>query len=280
MMPELVAARSKRGARQRDVHDRSMRCNHSRVCYVPDPELDSGREQRACLAARGGQESWRRAERQRSLAARDGSANTTQRHAGFAGSGSRRLRAAAILAVLSAGVRKNELISLNATDLSDADGVLTLRVRRTRTESRVGERSVQLPPDAATLLRRYWAGERLQSGQHETSDTESHAAPLFWTLGRQGRCRRTRITGHAVNYWLERLRRRMGLEQRLTAHSPTNPYAKGPCYFADPTTSAFRVRRLPDRARYESNPPVGRRRWPNRYDGRNAVRRNPPPASA
>jgi hypothetical protein len=131
------------------------------------------------------------------------------------------LRAAAILAVLSAGVRKNELINLDATDLSDAEGVLTLLIRRTRSESRVRERSVQLPPDAATLLRRYWARERLQSSQRAATDDAS--SPLFWTLGRHGRCRRTRITGHAVNYWLEQLRRRMGLEQRLTARSLTKP---------------------------------------------------------
>ena len=135
------------------------------------------------------------------------------------------LRAAAILAVLSAGVRKNELINLDATDLRDSEGVLTLRIRRTRSESRVRERSVQLPSDAAALLRRYWARERLQSSQRvaEPLETEPGGSPLFWTLGRHGRCRRTRITGHAVNYWLERLRRRMGLEQRLTARSLTKP---------------------------------------------------------
>ena len=37
-------------------------------------------------------------------------------------------------------------------------------------------------------------------------------AHMFWTLGRHGRCRRTRITGHAVSYWLEQVRRRGGLD--------------------------------------------------------------------
>jgi site-specific recombinase XerD len=135
------------------------------------------------------------------------------------------LRAAAILAVLCAGVRKNELIALDAADLSEVDGVLTLRIRRLRSESRVRERSVQVPPDAASLLRRYWARERVQASAAAPLATAaaSDQTPLFWTLGRHGRCRRTRITGHAVNYWLEQLRRRLGLDQRLTARSLAKP---------------------------------------------------------
>jgi hypothetical protein len=114
---------------------------------------------------------------------------------------------------------------LRAGNLTDDAGVLTLLIRRTRNESRVRERSVQLPADAATLLRRYWARERLQASQcaAQAAIADEASSPLFWTLGRHGRCRRTRITGHAVNYWLEQLRRRMGLEQRLTARSLTKP---------------------------------------------------------
>ena len=72
-------------------------------------------------------------------------------------------------------------------------------------------------PEAASLVRRYWARERLAQQPPE--------APLFWTLGRHGRCRRTRVTGHAVNYWLEQLRRRGGLEGRLTSRSLRQPPA-------------------------------------------------------
>jgi len=121
------------------------------------------------------------------------------------------LRAGALLVVLCAGVRKNELVGLDVGDVSEVNGGLHLQIRRSRPGSRVKERSVLLGGDGSSLLRLYWLGERL--AQH------AHNAPLFWTLGRHGRCRRTRITGHAVNYWLEQLRRRAGFEQRLTTRS-------------------------------------------------------------
>jgi integrase len=121
------------------------------------------------------------------------------------------LRAGAILAVLCAGIRKHELVGLDVGDVREIDGVLSLCVRRTRRGSRAQERVVVLGPENAAMLRDYWVREHLaQQGRDE---------PLFWTLGRHGRCRRTRITGHAVNYWLEQLRRRGGIEQRLTSRS-------------------------------------------------------------
>ena len=121
------------------------------------------------------------------------------------------LRAAAILAVLCAGVRKHELVGLDVGDVREEGGVLSLCVRRTREGSRARERMVALGSENAALLREYWRREALARQDFD--------APLFWTLGRHGRCRRTRITGHAVNYWLEQLRRRSGLEQRLTSRS-------------------------------------------------------------
>ncbi len=137
------------------------------------------------------------------------------------------LRAAAILAVLSVGIRKNELIALDFSDLSDSGGALELRIRRAHVKSRVRERSVVLTAEAASLLRRYWLRQR--TSRHAQALTEqdarqgSEAQPLFWTLGRHGLCRRTRITGHAVNYWLEQLRRRGGFDERLTARSLIKP---------------------------------------------------------
>ena len=121
------------------------------------------------------------------------------------------LRAGAMLAVLCAGVRKNELVGLDVSDVRETDGVVALNIRHTRTPSRAKERVVLLSAEGAALLRRYWVHERLALHPPE--------APLFWTLGRHGRCRRTRVTGHAVNYWLEQLRRRAGFTQRLTTRS-------------------------------------------------------------
>lgn len=134
------------------------------------------------------------------------------------------LRAAAILAVLSVGVRKNELIALDFSDLSETHGALQLRIRRTKQKSRVRERSVLVTAEAASLLRRYWLRER--TTRHARALPSAGALdgqPLFWTLGRHGLCRRTRITGHAVNYWLEQLRRRGGFDERLTARSLIKP---------------------------------------------------------
>ena len=127
------------------------------------------------------------------------------------------LRAGAMLAVLCAGLRKNELVGLDVGDVSEVDGSLALRVRPVRAQNARAARWVPLSPEAASLVRRYWARERLAQQPPE--------APLFWTLGRHGRCRRTRVTGHAVNYWLEQLRRRGGLEGRLTSRSLRHPPA-------------------------------------------------------
>jgi site-specific recombinase XerD len=125
------------------------------------------------------------------------------------------LRAGAMLAVLCAGVRKNELVGLDVGDLREVDGVLGLSIRRTRQPSRAKVRLVLLGAETSALLRRYWVHERLAQQPPE--------APLFWTLGRHGRCRRTRVTGHAVVYWLEQLRRRAGLTQRLTSRALRRP---------------------------------------------------------
>lgn len=134
------------------------------------------------------------------------------------------LRAGAILAVLCAGVRKNELVALDVGDVGESEGSLALRIRRSRPNSRTKDRVVLLSPESASLLRRYWARERL--GQQATD------APLFWTLGRHGRCTKQRITGHAVNYWLEQLRRRGGLEKRLTPRALRGPLLEAPLAFA------------------------------------------------
>ena len=144
------------------------------------------------------------------------------------------LRAGAILAVLCAGVRKNELLSLDVADLSEVDGVMRLRIRRAHEQSRVKERVVPLAADAASLLRRYRARERLSQ--------QAADAPLFWTLGRHGRCRRTRITGHAVNYWLEQLRRRAGIEERLTSRTLRKPARPATVLLTSSSSSARKNR--------------------------------------
>jgi len=123
-------------------------------------------------------------------------------------------RAGAILAVLSAGVRKHELVGLDLGDVRENHGALALCVRRTRKGSRARERMIALGPEHAALLSEYWRREELAA--------RDPREPLFWTLGRHGRCQRTRITGHAVSYWLDQLRRRVGIAKRLTSRSFRN----------------------------------------------------------
>src|SRR5450755_525815 len=89
------------------------------------------------------------------------------------------LRAGAMLAVLCAGVRKNELCGLDAGDLREVEGALALSIRRRQQPSRARERLVLLSAEPSALLRRYWVHERLAQQPSE--------APLFWTLGRHGR---------------------------------------------------------------------------------------------
>jgi len=66
------------------------------------------------------------------------------------------LRAGALLAVLCAGVRKNELCGLDVGDLREVDGRVALSVRRLRPPSRAKQRLVLLSAEtsafAATLL--------------------------------------------------------------------------------------------------------------------------------
>src|SRR5882724_11713903 len=54
------------------------------------------------------------------------------------------LRAGAMLAVLCAGVRKNELVALDVGDLREVDGALAVSIRRRRQPSRARERLVLL----------------------------------------------------------------------------------------------------------------------------------------
>ena len=127
-----------------------------------------------------------------------------------------------MLAALCSGVRKNQLVALDLADVHESDGVLTLSIRRLGETSRAQQRMILLSVESGALLRRYWVHERLSQ---QPAD-----ALLFWTLGRHDRCRRTRITGHAVNYWLERLRKRAGLGQRLTSRALRRP-APASCRF-------------------------------------------------
>jgi len=121
------------------------------------------------------------------------------------------VRAGALLAALCSGVRKRELVNLDVRDVVDLGNALTLRIRPAEQGRRAPERLVNVLGENAELLRRYLAREHIA--------LEAPESPLFWTLGRHGRCRRTRITGHAVTYWVGQIRRRSGIEERLTPRS-------------------------------------------------------------
>lgn len=121
------------------------------------------------------------------------------------------LRVAALFIVLSVGLRKSEIVALNFGDISEDRGSLRMRVRGTRVNGSQ-ERFVGFETEAQqAVLRRYLTLEH--------RDTQYQDAPLLWTLGRHGTCRRVRITSHALSYWVSQLQRRAGIERRLSPHS-------------------------------------------------------------
>ncbi|HEY1536289.1 MAG TPA: site-specific integrase, partial [Polyangiaceae bacterium] len=120
-------------------------------------------------------------------------------------------RVAALFILLCAGLRKSEIVALNFGDLLDERGTLQLRVRGTRA-NRQQERVISFDGEPKLdVLRRYLSAEH--------RETESLEAPLLWTLGRHGTCRRVRITTHALSYWVSQLQRRAGIERRLSPHA-------------------------------------------------------------
>jgi integrase len=121
------------------------------------------------------------------------------------------VRVAALFILLREGLRKNEIVRLNLGDLSDTSDTLCLRVQGARENGREA-RVVSLEHPAKTaILRSYLAFEH--------KETQYQDAPLFWTLGRHGTCRRVRITSHALSYWVTQLQRRAGIERRLSPHA-------------------------------------------------------------
>jgi len=121
------------------------------------------------------------------------------------------LRVAALFILLSAGLRKSEIVALNFGDLKDDCGALRLTVRGSRVNGGQA-RVVSFEADAkCAVLKRYLSAEH--------RETQYHDAPLLWTLGRHGSCRRVRITSHALSYWVSQLQRRAGIERRLSPHS-------------------------------------------------------------
>jgi integrase len=121
------------------------------------------------------------------------------------------LRVAALFILLCAGLRKTEIVALNFGDLLEEQGTLQLRVRGTRSNGQQ-ERVISFDGDPKLdVLRRYLSAEH--------KETQYLDAPLLWTLGRHGTCRRVRITTHALSYWVSQLQRRAGIERRLSPHA-------------------------------------------------------------
>lgn len=121
------------------------------------------------------------------------------------------LRVAALFILLCAGLRKSEIVALNFGDLLEERGTIQLRVRGTRANGQL-ERVICFEGDPKLdVLRRYLSAEH--------RETQYPDAPLLWTLGRHGTCRRVRITTHALSYWVSQLQRRAGIERRLSPHA-------------------------------------------------------------
>jgi len=121
------------------------------------------------------------------------------------------VRVAALFILLREGLRKNEIVRLNWSDLTDEGGSLQLRVIGAVENGREPRVVRFMEPLQCAVLRRYLALEH--------SQTQYADSPLFWTLGRHGTCRRVRITSHALSYWVTQLQRRAGIERRLSPHA-------------------------------------------------------------
>lgn len=121
------------------------------------------------------------------------------------------VRVAALFILLREGLRKNEIVGLNRGDLTAGVQTLRLRVRGTRENGREARVVSFEDPTQCGVLRSYLAFEH--------KETEYLDAPLFWTLGRHGTCRRVRITSHALSYWVTQLQRRAGISPRLSPHA-------------------------------------------------------------
>ncbi|HEX3776895.1 MAG TPA: site-specific integrase [Polyangiaceae bacterium] len=121
------------------------------------------------------------------------------------------LRVAALFLLLREGLRKNEIVRLNLGDLSDHGEQIRVVVRGGGESGRTSRLVEFDDPDRVELLRRYAASEH--------GEPRDLAAPLFWTLGRHGACRRVRITSHALSYWVTQLQRRAGITRRLSPHA-------------------------------------------------------------
>lgn len=128
------------------------------------------------------------------------------------------VRVGALLAVLSLGLRKHEVVQLAARDVVKVDGVLCLNVQTAKQRGKRRERLVPVPEATrANVLGKYWAQEHGSSREAER--------PLFFTLGRHGPYERSRITADTIDYWIAKLCRRAGVTRRITAHSFRHGFA-------------------------------------------------------
>jgi site-specific recombinase XerD len=127
------------------------------------------------------------------------------------------VRVAALLVVLSLGLRKSELIGLTTADIVRVDGVLCLNVRTAKQRGKKRERLVPVTESLrANVINKYLAQQHWPSNQ---------ARPLFSTLGRHGPYESRAITPDTVDYWISKLCRTAGVTRRITAHSFRHGFA-------------------------------------------------------
>ncbi|MBI5487419.1 MAG: tyrosine-type recombinase/integrase [Deltaproteobacteria bacterium] len=126
-------------------------------------------------------------------------------------------RVAAILAALAAGLRRGEVCGLNVADFRKHEDQPVLHVETLKRRDQRVKRLVPLSPTQAATIAKYI---RLEHG----SDPEG-SSPLFRTSGTRYPFRKDRLTARAVEYNIRRLRKRAGIERRLTAHSFRHGFA-------------------------------------------------------
>ncbi len=126
------------------------------------------------------------------------------------------VRVAAIFATLNVGLRQGEVCALNVSDFRLHKEIPILDVATLKRRDKVN-RLVPLNAEDAALIAKY---VKQQYGACADS-----SLPLFVTSSAHYPFSTRRITPKTVAYWVTRLRKKAGINKRLTPHSLRHAFA-------------------------------------------------------
>jgi len=127
------------------------------------------------------------------------------------------VRAAALIMVLRLGLRRGEICALNVGDVRKHQNQAVLYVKTLKRKNK-GDRLLPLSTGNEALIDKY-----LQQ-YHAAATLED---PLFSTSAKHYPFKIRRATPKMISYWTEALKKRAGIEKRLTPHSFRHSFATG-----------------------------------------------------